>query len=115
DRIQVLVHEENAVSLHLCRKLGFREQVPPAQTERERSRERTVSTQTEWESFQERAVLTQTEWESFQEREVSTQTEQENMPDEPGISPHSLVEMEQDGQQARFVYMVCELDLPDKS
>lgn len=101
DRIQVLVHEENAVSLHLCRKLGFREQAPSAQTERERSRERTVSTQTEWESSQERAV--------------STQTEQESMPDEPDISPHSLVEMEQDGQQARFVYMVYELDLPDKS
>ncbi len=73
DRIQVLVHEENVVSLHLCRKLGFQEQAPSAQTERE------------------------------------------NMPDEPGISPHSLVEMEQDGQQARFVYMVCEQDLPDNS
>lgn len=73
DRIQVLVHEENTVSLHLCRKLGFLE------------------------------------------RTVLTQAKPENMPDEPGISPHSLVEMEQNGQQVRFVYMVCELDLPDKS
>ncbi len=73
DRIQVLVHEENVVSLHLCRKLGFREQTPPAQAERE------------------------------------------NMPDEPGISPYSLVEMEQNGQQVRFVYMVCDQDLPGKS
>ena len=100
-RIQVLVHEENAVSLHLCRKLGFREQAPPAQTERENFRERTVSAQTERESSRESAV--------------STQTKQESMPDEPGISPHSRVEMEQDGQQARFVYMVHELDMPDKS
>lgn len=30
ERIQVLVHEENTVSLHLCRELGFREQTPPA-------------------------------------------------------------------------------------
>ena len=37
------------------------------------------------------------------------------MQEEPGISPHSLVEMEQDGQQARFVYTVCEQDMPDKS
>lgn len=29
ERIQVLVHEENSVSLHLCRKLGFQEQAPP--------------------------------------------------------------------------------------
>lgn len=87
DRIQVLVHEGNAVSLHLCRKLGFREQVPSAQTEQE----------------------------SFRERTVLTQAGPENMPDDPGISPHSLVEMEQNGQQVRFVYMVCELDLPDKS
>lgn len=29
DRIQVLVHEENAVSLHLCRELGFRKQPAP--------------------------------------------------------------------------------------
>lgn len=101
DRIQVLVHEENAVSLHLCRKLGFREQAPSAQTERE--------------SFRERTVSVQTERESFRDRMASAQTGRENMPDEPGISPHSLVEMEQDGQQARFVYMVCEQDLPDKS
>lgn len=99
-RIQVLVHEENAVSLHLCRKLRFREQSPSTQAERE--------------SFRERAVCTQAERESFREREVWTQAGPENMPDEPGISPHSLVEMEQNGQQVRFVYMVCELDLPDK-
>lgn len=86
ERIQVLVHEENVVSLHLCRKLGFREQSPSTQAEQESSRERTVL----------------------------TQAEPENMPDEPGISPHSLVEMEQNGQHARFVYMVCELNLPDK-
>lgn len=30
ERIQALVHEENSVSLRLCRKLGFREQPPPA-------------------------------------------------------------------------------------
>lgn len=29
ERIQVLVHQENAASLHLCRKLGFREQPAP--------------------------------------------------------------------------------------
>lgn len=86
ERIQVLVHEENIVSLHLCRKLGFREQSPSTQAKQESSRDRTVL----------------------------TQAEPENMPDEPGISPHSLVEMEQNGQHARFVYMVCELNLPDK-
>lgn len=101
ERIQVLVHEENAVSLHLCRKLGFREQAPSTQTERK--------------NFREREVLTQTERESFREREVSTQTEQEYMPDEPGISSRCLVEMEQNGQQVRLVYMVCEQDLPGKS
>lgn len=66
DRIQVLVHEENTVSLHLCRELGFREQA------------------------------------------ASMQTGQESMPGEPGISPQCLVEMEQNGQKVRFVYMVCE-------
>lgn len=66
DRIQVLVHEENTVSLHLCRELGFREQA------------------------------------------ASAQTGQESMPGEPGISPQCLVEMEQNGQKVRFVYMVCE-------
>lgn len=115
DRIQVLVHEENAVSLYLCRKLGFREQAPPAQTERESSRERVISTQTGQESSRERAISTQTGQESLQEKAVLTQIGQENMSDEPGISPHSLVEMEQNGQQARFVYMVCEQDLPGKS
>ncbi len=29
ERIQALVHEDNSVSLHLCRTLGFREQMPP--------------------------------------------------------------------------------------
>ncbi len=129
DRIQVLVHEENAVSLHLCRELGFREQAPSAQAERaslreqlssaqtglEGFREIAESAQTEQESFRERTELTQTEQESFQERTVSAQTGQENMPDESGISPHSLVEMEQNGQQVRLVYMVCEQDLSGKS
>lgn len=54
DRIQVLVHEENAVSLHLCRELGFREQTAPASCP---------------------------------------------------------VEMEQNGQRARFVYMVYESNM----
>lgn len=33
ERIQVLVHQENVVSLHLCRKLGFREQPVPKTVE----------------------------------------------------------------------------------
>lgn len=55
ERIQALVHEENAVSLHLCRGLGFRQQDAPIA---------------------------------------------------PGAGP--LVEMEQNGQRERFVYMVYE-------
>lgn len=62
EQIQALVHEENAVSLHLCRKLGFREQPVPGA-----------------------AGATQ---------------------DKPSIPASCLVEMEQNGQQARFVYMV---------
>lgn len=42
DRIQVLVHEENTVSLHLCRELGFREQAAPVETEQNGRRVRLV-------------------------------------------------------------------------
>lgn len=64
ERIQALVHEENAVSLHLCRELGFREQKPPAAAD-------VCSGQQAGEESQ--------------------------IP---------LVEMEQNGQRERFVYMV---------
>jgi len=70
DRIQVLVHEKNAVSLHLCRKLGFREQAAPLAGE-----------------------------------------SPGKQPDKSrGACSPCLVEMEQNGQRARFVYMVCETD-----
>lgn len=60
-QVQVLVHEENAASLHLCRKLGFREKAVP---------------------------------EGLQ----GTSGPEETLP--------YLVEMEQNGQRALFVYMV---------
>lgn len=61
-RIQVLVHEDNAVSLHMCRKLGFREEAVP-------------------EGLQSTGEIA-------------------------GILPPYMVEMEQNGQQCRFIYMV---------
>lgn len=64
DRVQVLVHEENTVSLHLCRKLGFREQAAPGAAGKSLG--------------------------------------------EQSVCPSCLVEMEQNGQMARFVYMVYE-------
>ena len=69
ERIQVLVHEENVVSLHLCRELGFREQTAPAAAGKALGEQ----------------------------------------PDESmGGSPSCLVAMEQNGQRARYVYMVHE-------
>lgn len=61
-RIQVLVHEDNALSLHLCRKLGFQEEAVP-------------------EELQSIVGLA-------------------------GILPPYMVEMEQNGKQCRFIYMV---------
>lgn len=70
ERIQVLVHEENEVSLHLCRKLGFRQQAAPMNMGR---------------------------------RNMSPEA---GAADEPMAS--CLVEMEQNGKRAGFVYMVYE-------
>lgn len=61
-RIQVLVHEDNAVSLHMCRKLGFREEAVP---------------------------------EGLHSTAASST-----------IFPPYIVEMEQNGKQCRFIYMV---------
>ncbi len=73
ERIQVLVHEDNAASLHLCRKLGFREQPVPSDAG----------------------------------SRISA-----SAPETAGAGGHAdifgdcLVEMKQNGQNARFVYMV---------
>lgn len=69
ERIQVLVHQENAASLHLCRKLGFREQPVPQRAE---------------------------ELQSVQQSP------------EKDACPSCIVEMEQNGIRARFVYMIYE-------
>lgn len=73
-QVQVLVHEENAASLHLCRKLGFREKaVPSASADGCR-------------------ILA-----SAPAAAGGRQSD---------IAEGCLVEMEQNGQSARFVYMV---------
>ena len=69
ERIQVLVHQENAASLHLCRKLGFREQPVPQTAE---------------------------ELQSVQQSP------------EKDACPSCIVEMEQNGIRARFIYMIYE-------
>lgn len=69
ERIQVLVHEENVVSLHLCRELGFQAQSLPTEAEAVSGKQ----------------------------------------PDESrDSSPSCLLTMEQNGQRARYVYMVYE-------
>ena len=72
ERIQTLVHEENAVSLHLCRELGFREQAIPVAAE------------------------------------AAGQAPGEQPVQSRAARPSCLLEMEQNGQRARFVYMVYE-------
>ena len=94
ERIQVLVHEENTVSLHLCQKLGFQQQAVPQPAGKSRE-QRTDKSGTACPCHQEE----EEQGEGFG-RKVSERTK--------AACPSCLVEMEQNGQMARFVYMVCD-------
>ncbi len=96
ERVQVLVHEENTVSLHLCQKLGFRQQAAPG----------TVCEPCEEQSDQSRTTC-------FCYQEEKEQGEGfggRAMEKIAAVYPSCLVEMEQNGQMARFVYMIYESD-----
>lgn len=73
-QVQVLVHEENAASLHLCRKLGFREKAVPSA--------------------------------SVDGCRILASASAAAMGSRSDIAEGCLVEMEQNGQRALFVYMV---------
>lgn len=75
-RVQVLVHEDNAASLHLCRKLGFREKALPS-------------------AAADCCRIPTSDPAAARERRSD-------------ITGECMVEMEQNGQNARFVYMVYE-------
>lgn len=94
ERIQVLVHEENTVSLHLCQKLGFQQQATPQAAGKSREQQ-TDKSRTACPCHQEE----EEQGEGFG-RKVSERTK--------AVCPSCLVEMEQNGQMARFVYMVCD-------
>ena len=96
ERVQALVHEENTVSLHLCQKLGFRQQAVPG----------TVCEPCEEQSDQSRTTC-------FCYQEEKEQGEGfggRAMEKIAAVYPSCLVEMEQNGQMARFAYMIYESD-----
>lgn len=92
DRIQVLVHEENAVSLHLCHKLGFQEQVAPRAAVNSYEKQPSIS-----------GIVSQPcHTEKEQDKEFVLRGRKKGNK----VCPSCVVEMEQNGQQARFIYMI---------
>lgn len=83
-QVQVLVHEENAASLHLCRKLGFREKAVPS------------------------AAADSCRIPSSDPAAAMGSQSEAAMGSRPDMAEDCLVEMEQNGHNARFVYMVYE-------
>ncbi len=84
-QVQVLVHEENTASLHLCRKLGFAERPAAAYAAEDIGR-----------------------GESADVPGADRQKDGNRRENAGDIPADCLVEMEQNGKRAQFVYMVYE-------
>lgn len=94
ERVQALVHEENTVSLHLCQKLGFRQQAAP---------------EAAGQSQGDQPDQNRTACSCHQEEKEQGEGFGRRVPEKiKVVCPSCLVEMEQNGQMARFVYMVYE-------